>query len=282
MADVFISYRSNEYVHANRVRSALMFNGISCWMAPESIGIGSDYASEIPKAISQCRIFVLLLSQGAQESEWVPKELDKAISCKRVIMPFMIERCRLNNRFSFCLSNIQILDGYIKNQDAAVQELVDRIRFVLNPIHQDSHSSQPREPRPQPKPPVDPNPKILVEQIENYKFSKPFKESPLSVVLLNTLYIILMVSRIGTFAEYNMESSRFGALISFFSLYFIAALVLVTLVVVDYNKYSALVKSNAHHVEIEAAKAKSKKMNRVFHWIAAIGFILFCGFYAAL
>ena len=145
MADVFISYKSDEYEHANRIRSALQYNRISCWMAPESIGIGSDYASEIPNAISECRVFVLLLSPGAQSSEWVPKELDKAISCKRIIMPFMIEKCELNNRFGFCLSNIQMIDGYTRNRDAAVQELVERIRFVLNP-----------NPRVQPKPPVQP------------------------------------------------------------------------------------------------------------------------------
>lgn len=152
MADVFISYKSDEYEHANRIRSALQYNRISCWMAPESIGIGSDYASEIPNAISECRVFVLLLSPGAQESEWVPKELDKAISCKRIIMPFMIEKCELNNRFGFCLSNIQMIDGYTRNRDAAVQELVERIRFVLNP----NPKVQPKPPVPTPEPPVQP------------------------------------------------------------------------------------------------------------------------------
>lgn len=208
MADVFISYKSDEYEHANRIRSALQYNRISCWMAPESIGIGSDYASEIPNAISECRVFVLLLSPGAQSSEWVPKELDKAISCKRIIMPFMIEKCELNNRFGFCLSNIQMIDGYTRNRDAAVQELVERIRFVLNPnpkVQPEPPVQPPKLPVPTPNPPVQP-PKPPVPTpnpvADDCKFAKayslkhPFPATVLSFFALTLLLAGLEIANI--------------------------------------------------------------------------------------
>ena len=54
---VFISYSSVEYATALQIRSALESNRIDCWMAPESIPPGSDYADEIQGAIEGSDFF---------------------------------------------------------------------------------------------------------------------------------------------------------------------------------------------------------------------------------
>lgn len=131
MQDVFISYKSEERAYANRVRSALAYNGISCWMAPESIGAGGEYPSEIPKGIRQCPIFLLLLSPMAQKSKWIPREIDMAISAERIIIPFMIKDCQLGDAFSFYLSQTQMRCMDEKNPDASIQELAEEIRSKL-------------------------------------------------------------------------------------------------------------------------------------------------------
>ena len=77
---VFISYKTEEFDDANWVRATLENNGISCWMAPMCIPGGSSYAVEIPNAIKQCTVFVLILSEKSQLSKWVPRELDQAIN----------------------------------------------------------------------------------------------------------------------------------------------------------------------------------------------------------
>ena len=131
MQDVFISYKSEERAYANRVRSALAYNGISCWMAPESIGAGGSFPSEILKGIRQCPIFLLLLSPMAQESEWIPREIDIAISAGRIIIPFMIKDCPLSDAFSFYLSQMKMRCMDEKNPDASIQELAEEIRSML-------------------------------------------------------------------------------------------------------------------------------------------------------
>lgn len=98
---VFISYKSEEYDDANWVKSVLEKNGISCWMAPMSIRGGSNYASEIPQAIKNCSVFVLILSKNAQKSKWVPRELDQAINENKIVMPFDIDDCALQDDFNF-------------------------------------------------------------------------------------------------------------------------------------------------------------------------------------
>jgi len=98
--DVFISYSSRDMVQAETVRNVLEKNGIPCWMAPRDIPGGSNYTKEIPIAIRQCQVFVLILSQHAQSSHWVLKELDSAVNCGKTILPFMLEDCELNDEFN--------------------------------------------------------------------------------------------------------------------------------------------------------------------------------------
>lgn len=131
--DVFISYKSEDYGKADWVRSVLQANGISCWMAPESISGSRSYALEIPKAIGECQGFVLILSRQAQKSKWVPKEVDRAINEEKSIIPFAIDDSPLTNGFEFYLSNVQIIPAY-KDLYKAAENLVRVIRPELETV----------------------------------------------------------------------------------------------------------------------------------------------------
>ena len=128
--DVFISYNSEQIEAASWVRSVLETNGISCWMAPADIPGGSSYASEIPAAIAGCRVFVVILTEKAQQSTWVPKELDLAVNSGKIIMPFMLENCKLRNDFNFYLSNVQRYAAY-EDKSKAIEKMVREIQAVL-------------------------------------------------------------------------------------------------------------------------------------------------------
>ncbi len=121
--DVFISYKSEEFGIATEIYERLNKNGVSAWMAPQDIPGGSSYAMEITNAIKNCKIFLLVLSKAAQTSQWIPKEIDNAINEKKLILPFMVEKCTLNAEFSFLLSNIQFKDGYT-NREEALKKLI--------------------------------------------------------------------------------------------------------------------------------------------------------------
>lgn len=127
---VFISYKAEEYQEASKVRAFLQEKGISCWMAPESIRGGSSYASEIPAAIRGCQAFVLILSARAQQSKWVPRELDQAINDGKVILPFMIENCELQDEFRFYLTNVQRYPAY-EGYEQALERMTGEIRSLL-------------------------------------------------------------------------------------------------------------------------------------------------------
>ncbi len=128
--DVFISYKSEEFAIADNVREQLEAQGISCWMAPMSISGGASYASEIPKAIRSCNVFVLILSDAAQHSQWVSRELDQAINHQKQIMPFKVDNSELQDEFRFYLANVQWYDA-AKDRERAFQKLCKDIRAML-------------------------------------------------------------------------------------------------------------------------------------------------------
>lgn len=149
MHNVFISYSSRDLAQAQTVRKVLESNQITCWMAPADIPGGSNYTKEIPIAIRGCQVFVLILSDNAQNSHWVLKELDSAVNNGKIILPFMLEDCALNDEFNFLLSGAQRYSAYQRKSEA-MEKLVTRIRAI---IHADGSSNVP-EPEPEPIPPV--------------------------------------------------------------------------------------------------------------------------------
>lgn len=162
MHDVFISYSSVEYAEARAIRGFLERNGITCWMAPESIPAGADYAGVIPRAIADCRAFVLILSPNAQASVWVRKELDVAIGKARTVIPFMISKFTLNDTFDFLLSDAQWCYAY-SDRDGALRKLLDGVKAsgstyrYVPPAQQKQPTAPPKQPATPPKQPAAPS-----------------------------------------------------------------------------------------------------------------------------
>ena len=127
--NVFISYKSEDK-DALLIRDTLIKNGISVWMAPESIPTGSNYIREISGAIDACEVFLLVLSQAAQESSWILAEVERAFKKKKLIIPFVTERLTLNDEFDFLISRSQRIDAYAK-RTAPLDELVLRIKSLV-------------------------------------------------------------------------------------------------------------------------------------------------------
>lgn len=122
-AKIFISYKAEEFSQAEWIRRRLTDAGFLCWMAPGSIPGGAKYAAYIPQAIRSCDIFVVVLSNKAQQSMWVPKELNQAINAKKKIMPFFIENCSLHDDFDLYLCDLQRYDAW-KDREGAISELI--------------------------------------------------------------------------------------------------------------------------------------------------------------
>ena len=108
MGYAFISYSTKNQDAANAMRELLKKNNIAVWMAPNDIPSGSKYAQVISHALKDCACLVLLLTNDSQNSTWVAKEVERAISHKKPIIPIKLEDIELNEEFEFYISTDQI------------------------------------------------------------------------------------------------------------------------------------------------------------------------------
>ncbi len=119
---VFISYSSKDYWFTDWLVQYLDSIGVAYWKAPEMIPAGSSYAKEIYGAIRGCSIFLVVISENSQNSIWVEKEIDSALSLDREIIPLLIDDVPMKDTFRFYLNNVQMIP-YVENSEASLAEL---------------------------------------------------------------------------------------------------------------------------------------------------------------
>lgn len=145
---VFISYSSKDIKFVERITDELEKIGVAYWKAPEMIPAGSSYAREIPQAIQNCGVFLLVLSPTSQDSIWVEKEIDSAICNRKTIIPFQVKEVELNDTFRFYLNNVQMI-SYADNPKKAFEDLRQQLFQLLpepnmdnNPVRQSENAGR--------------------------------------------------------------------------------------------------------------------------------------------
>ena len=141
---VFISYSSADCDEVQVIIDRMSKEKIEYWKAPEMIPAGSNYAREIPKAIRECQVFLLVISFTSQRSIWVEKELDCALNLRKTIVPIQISRCELSDTFRFYLNNVQII-SYYEGAGRALDKMCQRLQtmFILKtPVDSEDHRSR--------------------------------------------------------------------------------------------------------------------------------------------
>ena len=136
---VFISYSSKDERYIKKMTQKLEKMGITYWIAPDMIPAGSNYAREIPSAIQNCDIFLLVLSKASQQSIWVEKEIDSAIYYRKTIVPFQIDDSPMTDMFRFYLNNVQTIYCANRPKDA-IEELKQRLRTLLKLTAESIHN----------------------------------------------------------------------------------------------------------------------------------------------
>jgi TolB-like protein/tetratricopeptide (TPR) repeat protein len=109
-ARVFISYASHDAEMAQMVCSALEAAGLPCWLAPRDVKPGAQYADAIVRAINEAKAVVLVLSGSAVGSSHVGREVERAASKRKPIIPFRLDSAALNPELEYFLSNSQWIE----------------------------------------------------------------------------------------------------------------------------------------------------------------------------
>jgi hypothetical protein len=126
--DVFISYQSSDKECADRVCEALERQNISCWIAPRDIPIGAEWAAAIVEGLQRCHAFVVILSSHSTSARQISREAELADNRKLPIFTLRIEDVQPPPGLLYFLGNVQWVDAFGGQFDAALGRLAEVVR----------------------------------------------------------------------------------------------------------------------------------------------------------
>jgi len=90
MSQVFISYSRRDINYAQRLASKLRELDFHVWM-DDRIKTSTDWWQQIHKALTECTAYIVIMSPGSEESDWVQREITIAESLKKWAFPILLE-----------------------------------------------------------------------------------------------------------------------------------------------------------------------------------------------
>lgn len=156
----FISYSRRDSEFALELVNELRAAGFAIWFDQLDIQPGSRWDDEIEKALTQCSIFMVLLTPSSTASNNVKDEISYAIDKNKLIMPVLLKNAVVPLR----LRRFQYVDftekSYEEGIEAAKQLLNDLLlegpsRVTVQPVEQNYtaqiHTNARKEPKSGPK-----------------------------------------------------------------------------------------------------------------------------------
>lgn len=131
---IFISHSSADFKIADEVRQLLEDHGISCWIAPRDIPASSSYGSEISKALDECSVTVLILTEQSNLSRPVANELELSFSKQKTIIPLRLREVKPSRMLEFYVSNAQWIDAYYSPLKQRILEIIKIVQAVESGI----------------------------------------------------------------------------------------------------------------------------------------------------
>ena len=130
--EVFISYSTKDKPVADAVCARLEQDSCRCWYAPRDIAPGADWAGSIIEAVEQSRVMVVIFTDFANESRQVLREINNAVRCGVVIVPFRLTKTSPSGSMRYYLSTVHWLDALDGELEENIARLSELVRTVLN------------------------------------------------------------------------------------------------------------------------------------------------------
>ncbi|MGH3866781.1 MAG: TIR domain-containing protein [Pseudonocardiaceae bacterium] len=129
--DVFVSYSSADRVLAEAIVHKLETAGISCWIAPRDILPGVNYSEAIVTAIQDVEVMVVVVSDGANQSSHVPREVERAAARNVSLVPLRIADIEPSPSLAYFLSSQHWLHALPPPVEEHLTRLVDAVTALL-------------------------------------------------------------------------------------------------------------------------------------------------------
>ena len=120
---IFISHSSNDANIANGLVNAIEKYGDRCFIAPRDIRTGYEYAAEIAEGIDRSDMLILLLSNAANESPHVLREIERAVNKRIPVLVYKLEDVSLTKSMEYFLMTHQWLNAQMNDFSDIIQSI---------------------------------------------------------------------------------------------------------------------------------------------------------------
>lgn len=125
--DAFISHASADAAAAVSLCEQLEALGLRGWIAPRDIAPGAHYAESIIDGLERSRAVVMLVSPAALGSPHVLREIERAVSLRRKLLPVRLADVRPEGALAYLLSGCQWLDRWRQDDQAIAGQLASAL-----------------------------------------------------------------------------------------------------------------------------------------------------------
>ncbi|MBK5197161.1 MAG: TIR domain-containing protein [Methyloceanibacter sp.] len=108
----FISYAKADHKKAHEIAASLEERGFKCWIAPRDVRAGRPYGDEIIRGIERSRCFILVLSAASNDSAFVAREVERAVSKKKPVFPVRVDNVEPAPSLELFISGTQWIDAF--------------------------------------------------------------------------------------------------------------------------------------------------------------------------
>lgn len=128
---VFISHSSQDQAWAQGVCDALEAAGLRCWLAPRDMAAGVDWPAQIVEAIANAALMVLILSEPANRSPQVLREVDRAVNNGVNVLALRIGDFPLSRNLEYFISMCHWLDAVGVTQAECIRQVCANAQAIL-------------------------------------------------------------------------------------------------------------------------------------------------------
>jgi len=112
LLSAFISHAKADAKKAQEIAASLEARGLKCWIAPRDVRAGRSYGDEIIRGIESTKAFVLVLSKASNDSAFVAREVERAVSKKKPIFAVRVTNVEPSPSLELFISGTQWIDAF--------------------------------------------------------------------------------------------------------------------------------------------------------------------------
>ena len=128
-----IFFCSRDQKHAEALKELLSNQGIGTLMAPYDIPAENEYAGFIDNAVRECACCIVILTDEAQQSQWMADAVSRILTYQKPLIPLSAEVIRQNYVYTFSEEKAQIgCTGSLDSDSEELNRLISAISKYLS------------------------------------------------------------------------------------------------------------------------------------------------------